>query len=327
MTVKFDRLLFDADILCHKAACISQVKHYSVTWPDGNSYLAYRHIKDAKEFIEDKPGYSIKVTQEPLPFEIAAHAIESMITRASNELGCSNYTLMITDEDKSKNYRYDVCSEYKANRKNLTRPFHYKKIRKHLIENYPTEIATGWEADDSLGIAQVQSKERTCIVSIDKDLLMVPGFHYNMDTRELIEAKDPGKIWLIERKSGKKDLKGYGYLWFCAQMILGDAVDNIFGIKGIGAVKTYKLFSRFLDKEFTLDEPLTEVLKLYRKYDKVQDFEKNARLLWILRTPEQIKGGVLSYLCRTLLKRMPHSTESVSGMLDSGKDSSEQEAN
>ena len=324
-SVKFKKLLFDGDILCHKAGAVSEIRHHCVVWPDGESYLAFRYVAQAKEYIKDKPGYSVRMEQEALPLGFAIKCVEGLINTACNELGCGEYEIYLSPTNSNTNFRHQLCSEYKANRKGLKKPINLNGIRKYLVEEHKAQVMVKYEADDALGIMQthMDSKgETSCIVSIDKDLLQIPGYHYNPDNHELIKASDPGKIWLIQRKSGKKDLKGYGFLFFCAQLLLGDAIDNIFGLKGVGAVKAYNTLSKFNDGKYAFKDMMTEVIKLYRKHDRLQDLQKNSRLLWILRRPSQLTADHLTLLYHTLLPLTPTGDEEEEGCTSAKKDES-----
>lgn len=122
-----------------------------------------------------------------------------------------------------------------------------------------------------------EEPNRTIIASIDKDLLMLPGRHYNINTKEVILSTDPGSLTLKRTKSNKLDLKGTGFKWFCAQMLLGDAVDNIIKPKkGLGPRKVYNL----LNKLDTKESLWKEVSKHYTCKERQHE---NAQLLWILR--------------------------------------------
>jgi hypothetical protein len=71
-------------------------------------------------------------------------------------------------------------------------------------------LTDGFEADDALALAQT---EDTIICSIDKDLLMVPGRHYNWRKEEFTD---------VTYESGVK--------WFCTQLLQGDwSTDSIIG--------------------------------------------------------------------------------------------------
>lgn len=297
-SVKFDRVLIDGDILCHKAACVSEIREHSVVWPDGNSYLAFRKKADALEYIEDKEGYSIQITQEPLPMSFAKDCVVSIIQGIINELDCSNLTIYLSNSDSRNCFRRRAYPDYKANRKTLIKPINLPAIRQFLIEGYDAKVMDIVEADDGLGADQCMSKDHTVIASIDKDLLQIPGYHYNIDSKQLIKSSDPGKLWIQTRGKNKKDLKGYGFLWFAAQMLLGDTVDNIKGIKGVGPVKVFGLLGDLKDK--SVHGILSVVMKEYRRVDRIQDFEINARLLWILRSDSQLEGNVLTSLSRIL---------------------------
>src|SRR5699024_1694780 len=81
----------------------------------------------------------------------------------------------------------------------------------------------------------------------------------------------------------RKKLSGTGNMFFYAQMLTGDSVDNIPGCKGIGPAKAYDILT---DEE--RDENLRErVLKEYERVygeDKGWDiFNEQGQLLWLVR--------------------------------------------
>ena len=85
------------------------------------------------------------------------------------------------------------------------------------------------EADDLVAIwahEALDRKEEYVICGIDKDLLQIPGHHYNY-------GKDTWK--LINEEEALHNL----YL----QCLTGDATDNIPGLKGIGPKKAEKILA------------------------------------------------------------------------------------
>jgi 5'-3' exonuclease len=122
------------------------------------------------------------------------------------------------------------------------------------------------EADDAIGIeAYRHEPEETIIVSIDKDLNMIRGNHYNFVREE--------KYFVTEEQAIRN---------FYLQILTGDKVDNIIGLAGIGPVKSKKLLA---DCNTQL-EMYEAVLKAYDG-DEARVLE-NARLLWILREEKQV---------------------------------------
>jgi len=122
------------------------------------------------------------------------------------------------------------------------------------------------EADDAIGIAAYEQQVgEYCICSIDKDLDMLRGDHYNF-------VKD--EFYFIEEEQGIKN--------FYKQMLMGDRVDNIIGIKGIGTVKAERLLKECKDEK----EMYLAVLEAYKGDDK--RVLENGQLLWIRREPNQM---------------------------------------
>lgn len=137
-------------------------------------------------------------------------------------------TLYMTDSSEYKifltgdgNFRYNLYPEYKANRKDKPKPAHLQACREYLVTNWNARVSEGCEADDMLGYSQT---EDSVIVSIDKDLLQIPGKHYNFVKNE----------WFYQNKWD-------GIRFFYHQLLKGDTADNVPGVKGLGEKKAQRL--------------------------------------------------------------------------------------
>lgn len=165
------------------------------------------------------------------------------------------------------NFRKDIYPPYKGNRKKeLTEEekefFEY--AYQYLKDGWNSITADDMEADDLL--AMWQTEEPGIVVSIDKDMLQVPGLHYNTRRKEYININEEEASLLLH-----------------TQVMTGDSTDNITGLKGIGKVKASKVL---------VDVPMSQHL------NKVKDFWKehygrgwednmqlNMDLIYLRRTP------------------------------------------
>lgn len=127
--------------------------------------------------------------------------------------------------DSDENYRHAIAvtAPYKGNRPG-DKPKYYDFIRDYLIRDWGFQWVRNQEADDALGIAAFTKWEKGdkdyVICTIDKDLDMIPGPHYNFVKKHHFDVD--------ERE---------GMLSFYCQILSGDRVDNIIGIRGIGPAK------------------------------------------------------------------------------------------
>lgn len=124
------------------------------------------------------------------------------------------------------NFRYDVATiqGYKANR-TQPKPKYYQDVRDYLTNVHKAAIIDGREADDALGCEQWKHRDKsTVIVSIDKDLDMIPGWHFNWrkDSLYYVTLEDANRF-------------------FYHQLLTGDRTDNIRGIAGCGPATANKL--------------------------------------------------------------------------------------
>lgn len=200
---------------------------------------------------------------------VASVRVDELINNILFETEATGHIIFLTSTDKS-NYRFKLYDQYKANRKQ-EKPIHYTFIRNYLEEVYNAQVVYGEEADDALGYTQT---EDSTICSIDKDLLMIPGKHYNFVKKELYNVT--------------KEQALYNFYW---QILEGDkGTDNIPGCPGIGKQTIPKL----IIPEMTELEMFTTVYNTYKKqYEKKQlpnfesDLLRNARLLKIKQSKDE----------------------------------------
>lgn len=275
--------LIDGDILVYKAGFAVQETvhrvHLSTTL-----FIDFNVRKKMNEFIEGyDPGIlGVSCYYNAEPPEVAIKTIDRMLKTILKQLKTSKYKIYLTDPDPSLNFRTKVAKTvpYKGHRKKRNRPIRYDVIRDYLIEECGAVSVRGTEADDKLGMEQT---DETVVVSVDKDLLMVPGTHYNPVKDRITNVSDPGILRIYKNGAGDKRITGGGFKWFCAQMLLGDPVDNITGIKGMGPVRVYNALKNAKD-ELSMWS-IVEGHYLSNDGDDVR-CQENARLLWIWRKPD-----------------------------------------
>ena len=285
------KCLIDGDILVYRSGFAAQQTIYKFVHKDGQ--IEEFPDMSRKEVIQDlkarkltKADGKLQKAIRPDPIEFACHTLKLMLRDILEAMGTEEYDLLLTSNDKS-NYRFEVATTqpYKGNRKQ-PKPYHYDALRSYMSDVWGAITVSGMEADDSMGIRQVAASEDTVICSIDKDMHMIPGYHYNFVTKEKKHVDDPG---YLELQRNNRKLVGGGVMWFYAQMLLGDSADNIPGVKGYGPVKAFYLLS----KETSERKMCHMVYKVYKK-KKIEDrFFEVADLLWIQRYPNERKSEEL----------------------------------
>jgi DNA polymerase-1 len=201
----------------------------------------------------DIVAYRVACTLEDDDAEDFVYArAEDLIDQILVNTEATEYRLFLTGKN---NFRYTIYPEYKAHRPK-EKPFWLEKCRQYLIATFNAEVIDGQEADDALGISQT---EDTIICSIDKDLLMIPGRHYNFVKDEFQEVTNDS-----------------GMLHFYMQCLTGDRSDNIKGIEKIGPKKAEKILAGCVTEQ--------ELFNAVRDaYSNDEEFLMNGRVLWIRR--------------------------------------------
>ena len=216
--------LLDSDILCYRVGFATEEEHENTA------------IETMAVFLEDL-----------LMFDL---------------VDCEEHELFLTGKT---NFRHDIAvtEPYKGNRKDVKKPKHLPLLREYLQTAWGATVSEGQEADDDIAIRATELKDDCIIVSIDKDFMQVPTWHYN-----------------FVKKVKKYVTPEEGLRFFYKQILTGDAADNIKGIHRVGDVKATKI----------LADAATEQ-ELYQCCVEAMGKERvleNARLLWLRREANQI---------------------------------------
>ena len=169
-------------------------------------------------------------------FDDMKHNASVAVQTIKDMAGAQHVHLHVTPSgsDKGKRYEIAILKEYQGNRADKEKPKYLNLMRQWLVKEYNGTLHQFCEADDGMSAHQYRAikegnRNLSIIASKDKDLSMVPGLHLDWDTGEIINADDFGSIWMDDTKSTKK-LKGFGWKFFWAQMLMGDTADNISGL-------------------------------------------------------------------------------------------------
>jgi len=204
--------------------------------------------------------YRVSFSSKDVDESIACSRLqEALFDTVYVQLKCEDYDAFITGKT---NFRFEtaVTHPYKGNRKNLEKPLHYEALREKLVALGAT-ISENQEADDDVGI--ISTKYVGWIVHVDKDLDQLPGWHYN---------PVKGEKYFVTPEQGLRS--------FYLQLLTGDRIDNIVGLRGIGPVKAKKLLAGCETEQ----ELYAAVVAAYAAQgEKPERVLENGQLLWLSR--------------------------------------------
>lgn len=220
----------------------------------------------ASDKREKQPDGTYIVSPEPVGH--CLHTVKKLIKSILETTKADSYEIFLTGEG---NYRETIATikPYKGNRDPALKPYWYKEMKDYLKTAWHATTVEGREADDAMGCAQWSAeKETTIICSLDKDMQMIPGLHYNWRK---------GFVTCVEHEDAIRN--------FYYQLLVGDPTDNIQGVPGIGKKKAEKLLP--IASKLTELEMFEIVLGAYHRAfpdgTHLAKMKENAILLWIQR--------------------------------------------
>lgn len=209
----------------------------------------------------DIVSFSCAAYNEAWGWEACKQDIDQLMKRILETTGADDYEAFISG---GNNFRYRIFPDYKANRKGKPQPTLRQEANAYLVTEFGAKVTDGYEADDGIGITASQH-ENFIICSIDKDLLQIPGNHYN---------------WRKNEFTSVSPLEGLRNFW--RSVLTGDRTDNIIsGLHRMGPVTAGKIIND-LETEWDMYEACRYT------YNDDERLHMNCQLLWILREENQM---------------------------------------
>ena len=155
-------------------------------------------------------------------FHSAKNMVEANCIKISEKFKCDVKACVLIDGDGNFRSRLATIKPYKGQRSVHAKPLKYNDIRQYLLDHQAAEVVHDQETDDEIAIRHTK-RDKTIIVSVDKDFMQCPGWIFN-----------PNKGF---KNVSRKEAKCRQY----RQCLTGDTVDNIGGCFKVGPVAAAKL--------------------------------------------------------------------------------------
>jgi 5'-3' exonuclease len=175
----------------------------------------------------------------------------------------------------SKNFRYEIDPTYKANREKTPLTEIVKHFKWYVISVLEAEGDTVMysdtlEADDLIAEAVVMLEEhRPIVASIDKDLKQIPCAHFDYYKKKIGEDEQ-GNV-LTDFRGFSYTTPQEGYEMLLEMLLVGDRVDGIQGVYGLGPKKSKKLLEGRSN--------FGKLRAVYEAYNDKERLRKNIQLI------------------------------------------------
>lgn len=219
-------------------------------------------------------GAAVDEDKNPLPWPLVKARIDAQLDSILNATQATSWQGYLTGPG---NFRDKIATikPYKGTRDRADRPFWYQGVYNYLRDERGCKVIQGMEADDAIAIASDKTKDSweatTIICSKDKDLRQVHGWHYDWPTNQ---SKQEEIFWVSEKGAWKS---------FFKQCLIGDPVDNILGLYGIGPKSScVDQLNDVADEVEMFSIVKREYVRRFGAYWKLF-LEETGTLLWLLR--------------------------------------------
>lgn len=272
---------FDGDLLVYRCGFAAEKMQWDVIDCGGGCEATFTTKREAQQFADEANEWPdddrcfeiCKGDRLVEPVGNALANVKTMVYGALEQLGCTEDDMTMYLSGKG-NFRNGIATikPYKGNRDEAHKPVHGPAIREYMDEKWGVVYSENEEADDVVAYSHyamwLRDEHSSVIATVDKDIDMIPGLHYNF-------VKD--ETYYVTPDDADR--------WFYLQLLMGDATDNIPGLPKVGIKTAERMLS-------TLDN-IHDWYRVAREaYDEAYEdgdaaLLENARLLWIRRQPNE----------------------------------------
>lgn len=267
------------------------------------------------QFAVASSGATVLIDGDIIAYNVTANVakLSTAIRRFQQEVlkaifltGAQRAIVHLTSSSGDKNKRKIIVADlpYQSNRAGKAKPPLLEALRVSMskesnwLDTFECYLWEDIEADDALMIDAYRLKDKGIMYSVDKDLRQTPYPYYEIKTGKLFPALD-GIGWVdlryTEGSSGAGKLTGHGELFLWTQMLAGDKVDNVRGLrkargKNIGDTSAVAEMRGITDREEMIDK----VMWLYSAIG--QNPIPELWMLYLLQSPDKTAINYLTEL-------------------------------
>lgn len=253
-----------------------------------------------RTLILDGDGFAYQASSTVKKLSTALTRYQTLIETERFLTGAETVRVHLTPRGCTKCHRadYPTVLPYQGKRSSRDKPPLLEPLRQAIAQHPWDEhwSVFSWfdrEADDGMVMDSLAYGDRGIILSPDKDLRLAPGPYWEIEEGRLDVITD--RFGWIKTKQMTSSMKiiGHGTKFFWAQMLMGDSVDNVKGIrtyKGAtcGPAGAWTVLRDVKDES----EAANVVLRAYAQIQ--QDPLAEAQCLWLRRS---IQDCAYTYLC------------------------------
>lgn len=276
-------LLIDADVIAFRNAAAIEKRTIKATNLKSGNTKDFKNRTELKKFVTDKgfeydkDAYLIEDVVSAQDSKVLPKTMTQTIDKIREftwadkielHLGTSNITIRET---------LDLPRPYK-DRNASSKPVHLAEAKRWLSKNFPTVIADGIEADDTLTIRAYEELDKgnyPIIATIDKDAWQSQGcatLNLLDNPYTILEIPEVGEL-----HPAKDTYKGTGLKFLCWQLLAGDDVDNYrpYELSSVKYGKT-SAYKALMDKT-TPEEFLVTCINEYKRwYPEIFEYNSHA---------------------------------------------------
>ncbi len=192
---------------------------------DGNLVGAVRHAplppgaKAPWVFVDaDSIAYSAGYCEHDAEMRMSVKGYHKRILEAT---GAHGATYFVESPDGKANYRHQVAvtKGYKSGRKGKDKPPFMVDAKRYMKQELGAQFVVHMESEDAATISAYEYGRASCfIAAIDKDTHCHAGRFYDYRTDTVLEIDADYADWHL-----------------CKQLLMGDSVDSIPGLAGVGS--------------------------------------------------------------------------------------------
>jgi len=265
-------LIVDLDTPCYIAAAVVETRSVIVTHnPTGikkefSTKTDFKNLLKSKNKLDRLEEYSFEDRQVTEDVFNACQILKSHINKVIEYVSPDTVHYMISGNNNFRN-ALEYPKQYKSNRVNVIKPLLLHEVQNYARNKYKPEVVNGFEPDDLqviIGYEELRRGNKPIMLLYEKDGLAYSGLYvYNPNKEDgIFEIPKLGSLYL----DSKGKLRGNGFLWYAAQVTMGDPVDLIkptcLSSARFGEKSAFKEFKDCSSEQ----EALERIISLYKKW-------------------------------------------------------------